>query len=216
MDLEKIHPVNFFKNEILQNSEIGNCELDPIYNEITLMNNPNYSPYIQELIRDFTINNITGLSTTFIIKLLEDNIDKDEIAYIVDFYQYLNMNYYLSDIVNRSLMSLHTIEDNNSICNIIESGIIFIINQFIQFYTMNKLVYSNEGVDLYKHLYKSTYDEDPKNTIRIQDKYVFCNCILNSILENMIPDIRKCCESLNEAIYNIKNISMEVINNGRK
>lgn len=202
-NLDKMHPVNFFKDKVLQNSDIGTPEVYPILQEIQHMNTKGqqHQSYIEDTLRDFVINNITGLTNTFIMKLLEDNLSSDEIAYMVDFYQDFHMKEYLMDTITKGVL---VGKDPDSICNLIQSNIIFILNQFIQFYSMYKIVYNKEGIDLYDTLYKLTYGESPTQDIRIQDKYVFCNCILSNMLEGMILNIKDCCESLKVTIYNIK------------
>ena len=206
MELSDIHPVNFFREKPLKTEDIGKPEIYPILQEIQHMNtDAKYESHINDILRDFVINNITNLSNTFMIKLLEDNINKNEIAYIVDFNSDFDSKTYLLNTIPTVLSS----KDSESICNIIQSNIIFILNQFIQFYVTYKLVYSNEGVDLYDFIYKLTYDEKPDKDIKDQDKYTFCYSILNNILESIIPNIKDCCDLLKSSIENIKILSRE-------
>ena len=210
-DLSVIHPISFFKDNIIQNADIGNPEVYPILLEIQHMSTKDKvhtTVYIEDLLRDFVINNVSNLANTFIIKLLEDYISKDEIAYLVDFYDSFDIKTYLFNTITKSVLGT---KDEISICNIIESNIIFVINQFIQFYSIYKIVYTNEGVDLYKLLYKETYGKDPEKEIKTQDKYVFCCSILNSMLDNMVSAINECCIALRIPILNIKTLSKEVI-----
>lgn len=201
-DLSSIHPVNFFRDNVLKSPDIGNAEIYPILQEIQHMSTKDAQQiHIEEILRDFIINNISNLSNTFIIKLLEDNINKDEVAYIVDFYGDFDLKSYLFNTISKTVLST---KNSQSICNIIESNIIFALNQFVQFYVIYKLVYKKEGVDLYKSLYKETYGKNPNDTMREQDKYVFCCSIMNSMVENLVPYIKDCCDSLNSTIENIK------------
>lgn len=201
MDLNAIHPVNFFKDTVFQSEDIGNVDLYPVLEEIKCIHSET-GGHIEDLLKDFVINNICNISNTFIIKLLEDYINKDEIAYIVDFYGDFNLKGYLYNSLNKSILAKY---DSANICNIIQSNIIFTLNQFIQFYVLYKLVYDNEGVDLYKFLYKETYnDEEPSKNDRTQDKYVFCTCILNDMINLMYNDIRDTCFRLKEVIDNIR------------
>jgi len=204
-DLSKIHPVNFFNDKVQQNENIGGPELYPILKEIQHMSTKDTrtTSYIDPILKDFIINNITNLSNTFIIKLLEDYIDKDEIAYLVDFNDKYDIKMYLYDALSKSTLAT---KDEISLCNIIESNIIFTINQFIQFYVIYKMIYK-EGVDLYKYIYKATYDENKIPEMREQDKYVFCVSIMNNMLENMLQDIHLCCTALKVPILNIKLLS---------
>ena len=195
MDRSIIHPVIFFNEDALRTESIGAPEVDCIIRQVTKSNN--YSGKL--ILIDFVINNITQLSTTFIIKLLEDNIDKNEIAYIVDFNSEFDMKSYL---VN-NIQYIDSDTDNDAIINIIRSNIIFILNQFIQFYCMYKLVYE-EGVDLYKFLFSETYDTEVPTNTKQQNKYVFCYSIMSNMLETLLPDIDKCCVELKSTISNIK------------
>ena len=202
-DLSSIHPVNFFRDSVLKSPDIGNPEIYPILQQIQHMSTKDTHQmlHIEEILKDFIINNVSNLSNTFIIKLLEDNIGKDEMAYLVDFYGDFDLKSYLFDTISKNALYSY---DPESICNIIESNIIFTLNQFVQFYVIYKLVYIKEGVDLYKTLYKETYGENPDGTMREQDKYVFCCSIMNSMIENLVPDITDCCNSLKSTIENIK------------
>lgn len=200
MNLEIIHPISFFNNTILQSEDIGTIDTLPIVNCIT-----NKSINLEEALRDFLSTNISNLTNTFILRLLENNISKNEIAYIVDFYDSFDIKSYLRDSLNNHVLKNYSSE---GICNIMISNIIFILNQFIQFYTMYKLVYSNEGVKLYEFLYKSTYGNDSKNIDvmdeLVQNKYVFCVSILSNMLDNEIKNIGDCCLKLKDTIENIK------------
>ena len=201
MESDVIHPISFFNNDVLQSKDIGNPELYPILQQIQHVNSGT-SNSINEFLRDFIINNISGLSTTFIIKLLEDNINKDEVAYMVDFYSDFNIkDYLLNTITKYSLFN----KTPDTICNMIQSNIIFILNQFIQFYTMYKLIYDKEGVDLYSFLCKETYGDIID--MNMQDKYVFCNSIMNNMLEDIVPNIKECSIALKNTITNIKNLN---------
>lgn len=211
-DLSIIYPISFFKDTVLQSADIGNPEVYPILQELQHMSTKDScSDNVLDILKDFVINNVSNLTNTFIIKLLEDYIDKNEIAYIVDFYDSYDIKSYLSNTLNKNTL---IIQDEVTISNLIESNIIFTINQFIQFYTIYKIVYNKEGVDLYKFLYNETYGADPYKDIKVQDKYVFCCSILSNILEGMVPAIYNCCEALRNPILNIKKLSKEVIKNG--
>jgi hypothetical protein len=208
-DLTKIHPVNFFKDNVMQSSEIGNPELHPFLQEIQHMNTrPVDNTDI--IMKDFIINNVTNLTNTFIIKLLEDYIDKDEIAYLVDFYDSFRLKDYLYNTLSNTILTNTFID---TVANIIESNIIFAINQFIQFYVIYKIVYNKEGVDLYKFLYKATYEKAPENDIKEQDKYVFCCSIMNNMLNELVPDINECCRALRTPLLTV-HCPKEVKRNG--
>lgn len=197
MDLKVIHPISFYNNTVFQSEDIGTVDLVPMINEINTKNGN-----IEDTLKDFLMNNITNLSNTFMIRILENNISKDEIAYIVDFLDSFNIRSYLNDSLDK--LTLRNYNSEN-LCNIMQSNIIFILNQFIQFYTIYKLVYSKEGVDLYKFLYKETYRENPKEDNEpFQNKYVFCTSILNNILEQDMKNIIDCCMKLKDLIDNIR------------
>ena len=202
MDLTAIHPVNFYNNKVLQNCDIGNVDLYPMIEEINCIRS-DVGGNIEDTLKDFIINNITNLTHTFIIKILEDNISKDEIAYLVDFYGDFNLRSYLNSAIAKPSLRKYS-EDN--ICNIIYSSIIFSLNQFTQFYTIYKLVYDNEGVDLFKYLYTNTYGKynPTEEELKSQNKYVFCVTTLNGLIEAEYKNIRDCCEKLKGAIYNIR------------
>lgn len=207
--LSVIHPITFFDNTVLQTADIGNPEVHPILQELQHMST-NGSNNVINILKDFIINNVLNLSNTFIIKLLEDYVDKDEIAYLVDFFDKYDLVSYLSNTLNSNVLAT---QDEVAISNLIESNIVFTINQFIQFYTVYKIVYNKEGVDLYRFLYKETYEKYPNKEIKVQDKYVFCSTILNNMLEGLIPSIYYCCEALRKPILNIKTLSKEVTKN---
>ena len=199
MDLTAIHPVNFYNNKVLQNCDIGNVDLYPMIEEINCIRS-NIGGNIEDTLKDFIINNITNLTHTFIIKILEDNISKDEIAYLVDFYSDFDFRAHLNSAIAKP--SLRKYNEEN-ICNIIYSSIIFGLNQFIQFYTIYKLVYDKEGVDLYRNLYKETYGKEPDEKAN-QDKYVFCTSILNNMVEELYPYIKESSVALQGVIDNIR------------
>ena len=202
MSLSAIHPVYFFDNKVMKNENIGTPEVNCIIYQLQNMSTNNISYHNMEIIlKDFVVNNVSELSNTFMIKLLEDFIDKNEIAYIVDFNNDFDIKTYL--INNLSSVDMYKL-DNDSIINIIRSNIIFILNQFIQFYCMYKLIY-NEGIDLYDFLYKETYSEDAKDNKK-QTKYVFCISIMNNMLETLLKDIDKCCIEMKSTIANIKSL----------
>lgn len=201
MDLSAIHPVNFYNNRVLQNTDIGSIDLYPIMEEINCIRS-DIGGNIEDTLKDFIINNICNLTNTFIIKLLEDNISKDEIAYIVDFYGDFNLKGYLYNSIDKNMIRQYSIEN---ICNIMYSNIVFALNQFIQFYVLYKLVYTEEGVDLFKLIYDTTYGDKPtEEELKVQNKYVFCVTILNNIMENEYQNIKDCCDKLKDAIYNIR------------
>ena len=203
MDLTAIHPVNFYNDQVLQSTDIGNIDLYPILEEINCIKS-NIGANIEDTLKDFIINNICNLTNTFIIKILEDNISKDEIAYIVDFYSDFNLKGYLYNSIDKNILKSYPSEN---ICNIIYSNIIFALNQFIQFYVLYKLVYTEEGVDLFSFLYQGTYEDKPsEDEQKVQNKYVFCVTIMNNILETEYENIRSCCESLRDVINNIKTL----------
>ena len=202
IDLKSIHPVNFYNNKVLQSTDIGSVDLYPIAEEIQCIRS-NIGGNIEDTLRDYVINNICNLANTFIIKILEDYIHKNEIAYIVDFNSSFNVKDYLYNSINKDIFRY----SNENICNIIYSNIIFILNQFIQFYVLYKLVYTSEGVDLFDFLYKDTYGDNvyPKeDELKEQNKYVFCVTIMNNILEEESNNIRNCCVKLKNIINNIK------------
>lgn len=201
MDLTAIHPVNFYNNQILQNVDIGSIDLYPILEEVNCIRS-DIGGNIEDTLKDFVINNICNIVNTFMIKILEDNISKDEIAYIVDFNSDFNLKGYLYASLDKNILRTYSVEN---ICNIIYSNIIFSLNQFIQFYVIYKLVYTNEGVELFKTLYKEAYgDIKPKpEELKEQNKYVFCVTIMNNILEGEYENIRDCCEKLRDTISNI-------------
>jgi hypothetical protein len=207
--LSIIHPISFFDNTVLQSPDIGNPEVYPILQELQHMST-NGSNNVIDILKDFIINNVLNLSNTFIIKLLEDYVDKDEIAYLVDFFDKYDLVLHLSNTLNSNVLAT---QDEVAISNLIESNIVFTINQFIQFYTVYKIVYNKEGVDLYRFLYKETYEKYPNKEIKVQDKYVFCSTILSNMLEGLIPHICYCCEALRKPILNIKTLSKEVTKN---
>ena len=202
MDLTAIHPVNFYNNKVLQNCDIGNVDLYPMIEEINCIRS-DVGGNIEDTLKDFIINNITNLTHTFIIKILEDNISKDEIAYLVDFYGDFNLRSYLNSAIAKPSLRKYS-EDN--ICNIIYSSIIFSLNQFTQFYTKYKLEYYNEVVYLFKYLYTNTYGKynPTEEELKSQNKYVFCVTTLNGLIEAEYKNIRDCCEKLKGAIYNIR------------
>lgn len=207
MELSDIHPVNFFGEKPIRSEDIGKPEVYPILQEIQHMNikdENNKSLYIEDILRDFIINNVTNLSNTFMIKLLEDNIDKNELFYIADFDRTFDLKTYLFNSLSKTTLSS---KDSESICNIILSNIIFSLNQFTQFYITYKLIYDQDGINLHKYLYKLTYDEDPSDNIKEQDKYAFCYSIMSNIIESLIPDIKDCCNLLESSIKNIKILS---------
>jgi hypothetical protein len=203
MNLSVIHPVYFFDNKVMRNENIGTPEVKCVIHQLQHMNTSEDNSYnnMEIILKDFVANNISELSNTFMIKLLEDFIDKNEIAYIVDFNNDFDMKNYL--INNLSTFDIYKL-DNDSISNIIRSNIIFILNQFIQFYCMYKLIY-NEGVNLYEFLYKETYGADAPNN-KNQNKYVFCISILSNMLETLLADIDDCCYELKSTISNIKSL----------
>jgi hypothetical protein len=197
MDLKVIHPISFYGDTVFQSEDIGTIDLLPIVNEINTK-----SANIEDTLKDFLMNNITNLSNTFMIRILESNISKDEIAYIVDFLDGFNIRSYLNDSLDKLTLKNY---DSENLCNIILSNIIFILNQFIQFYTIYKLVYSKEGVDLYKFLYKATYGSNPlEKEEPLQNKYVFCTSILSNMLEQEMKNISDCCIKLKDLIDNIR------------
>lgn len=202
MDLTAIHPVNFYNNKVLQNCDIGSIDLYPIIEEVNCIRN-NIGGNIEDTLKDFVINNVCNLAHTFMIKLLEDNISKDEIAYIVDFYADFKLKDYLNISIDKNILKLYSVDN---ICNIIYSNIIFTLNQFIQFYVLYKLVYTKEGVDLFSFLYKNTYpNSTPTDTeLKEQNKYVFCVTIMNGMLEDENDNIRNSCERLRDVIHNIR------------
>lgn len=181
IDLKAVHPINFYNNQVIQNDNIGGADLYPVLEEINCIRS-NTGGNIDDTLKDFVINNICNLTNTFIIKILEDNISKDEIAYMVDFYDEFNLRWFLYYNIDKLMLRNYAPEN---ICNIIYSNIVFTINQFIQFYTIYKLVYNEEGVDLFSFLYKDTYgNAEPKpEELKYQNKYVFCTTIMNNILE---------------------------------
>lgn len=199
MDLTAIHPVNFYKNSILQSNDIGNGEIFPILEELKCIHSET-GAHIEDTLKDFIINNVSNLSNTFILKILEDNINKDEIAYVVDFWADFNLKEYLSNSLTKQILANY---DSNNICNIIQSNIIFVLNQFSQFYVLYKLVYTNEGVELYKFLYKETYGEEPKEQ-SVQNKYVFCTSIMSNMVEQLYPQIQSVSFALKSVIDNIR------------
>lgn len=184
MNKQTIHPVIFFNNHIIQTEDIGGPEVNSII-DINKKNADNKTRKL--IIVGYLINNIVQLCNTFMIKLIEDNICKDEVAYIVDF----NNDFNIRDYLFRNLRYVN----NDNVSILIKSNIIFILNQFIQFYCMYKLVY-NEGVDLYKYLIKDTYNEEAPSDTKMQDKYVFCYSIMNNMLEEMLPYITECCNRI--------------------
>lgn len=207
MDISAIHPIYFFNNEALRTESIGapevSCVIQQIQHKNTVNNDAKVGPYsMEQILRDFIANNVCQLSTTFMIKLLEDFINKDEIAYIVDFNSDFDIKEYLLN--NLKEINIHSM-DNVTIINIIRSNIIFVLNQFIQFYCMYKLIY-NEGVNLYEFLYKETYSEEAPKDKKQQHKYVFCTSIMNNMMEALLPDINKCCTELESTIANIKSL----------
>lgn len=199
MNLDAIHPVNFYSNQVFQDSGIGNVEIFPILEELKCIHSET-GANIEDTLKDFIINNVSNLSNTFIIKLLEDNFGKDEMAYLVDFYGDFNLKGYLFDSLNKQVLANY---NSDNICNIIQSNIIFTLNQFIQFYTIYKLVYDKEGVDLYRNLYKETYGKEPDEKAN-QDKYVFCTSILNNMVEELYPYIKESSVALKGVIDNIR------------
>ena len=203
MDISAIHPVYFFNNETLKTDSIGTPEVSCVVRQIQHKNTVDISSNsMEQILRDFIVNNVSQLSSTFMIKLLEDFINKDEIAYIVDFNSDFNIKDYLLD--NLKEMSIYSM-DNASIINIIRSNIVFILNQFIQFYCMYKLIY-NEGIKLYEFLYKETYSAEAPKDKKYQYKYVFCTSIMNNMMETLLSDIDKCCNELESTISNIKSL----------
>ena len=119
-NLDSIYPVHFIKDEPIQDSNSGLIDVSPqifreaINDSISLdmlsdYNSKLFSIYdknnLNILIKDFIINNISELCNTFMIKILEDYIDKDEIAYIVDFNADYNLKDYLSKSLNFSFAS---------------------------------------------------------------------------------------------------------------
>lgn len=195
-NIKVIHPVSFYNNTVFQSEDIGTIDLIPMVKELNVN-----SVNIEDTLKDFLMNNITNLSNTFMIRILENNISKDEIAYIVDFFDTFNIRSYLNDSLDKLILRNYSSEN---LCNIILSNIIFILNQFIQFYTIYKLVYSKEGVDLYKFLYKETYGSYPQDEEPVQNKYVFCTSILNNIMEQEKNNLIDCCMKLKDLIDNIR------------
>ena len=96
MDLKVIHPISFYGDTVFQSEDIGTIDLLPIVNEINTK-----SANIEDTLKDFLMNNITNLSNTFMIRILESNISKDEIAYIVDFLDGFNIRSYLNDSLDK-------------------------------------------------------------------------------------------------------------------
>ena len=200
---QRITPIIFYEDKVIQSEDIGTNNELPIKNFLDKTNNANLLINGDFIINNYIINNISDLCNTFMIRLLENYINKDEIAYIIDFTDKFDIKEYLKySLLNAGIVS-NSINNNQMmvsvLINLLFSDIIFIMNQFIQFYVMTKLVYKKEGIDLYKYLYKDTYEETAPEA-RYQDQYVFCVSIMGSMLDLEIPNIHACLNKLYDTL----------------
>lgn len=175
-------PIIFMKEQFIQHQDINGVLSDPYIEEVRKGYITDYTK--KHIIINFLISNITEFCNTFMIRLIEKYIDSKEIAYIIDFTDKFDMKGFLSK-------TFYSVDLNQELTNIIYSDIIFILNQFIQFYVTTKLIYSKEGVDLYNYLYKDTYEENVSKSVSNQEKFIFCDMIMNSYLQEEAETIKE-------------------------